>query len=111
MSRGSSWPGTAFSATCWWSTGVDGMNAPTIAATWGAHIPAALTTISVAIGPSSVSDGRDLAPGRQLDARHPHARPDADAEGSGGIGDGVGGAVRIEVPVAREMDGPVQGIG
>ena len=56
-------------------------------------------------------DGRDLAPGRQLDAGHAHARPDADAEGSGGIGDGVGGAVRIEVPVAGEMDGPVQGIG
>ena len=30
------------------------MNAPTIAATCGAHIPAALTTISVSIGPSSV---------------------------------------------------------
>ncbi len=40
---------------CWWSTGVDGMNPPTIAATCGAHIPAALTTSSVAIGPASVS--------------------------------------------------------
>ena len=30
---------------CWWSTGTEGANAPTIAATCGAHIPQAFTTI------------------------------------------------------------------
>ena len=34
--------------------GVDAMKPPTIAATCGAHIPAALTTTSVAIRPESV---------------------------------------------------------
>ncbi len=40
---------------CWWSTGTDGVNAPTIADTWGAHIPQALTTSSVSIRPRSVA--------------------------------------------------------
>ena len=40
---------------CWWSTGTEGVNAPTIAATWGAQIPQAFTTSSVSIGPASVS--------------------------------------------------------
>ena len=36
---------------CWWSTGVEGIVAPTIADTRGDQIPAALTTTSVSIGP------------------------------------------------------------
>ena len=52
-------------------------------------------------------DGRDLTPGRQLDARDAQARPDTDAKGSCGIGDRVRGAVGIEVAVTGEMDGPV----
>ena len=55
MSCGSSWPGTAASAMCWWSTGTEGVNAPTIAETWGAHMPQALTTISVSMRPGSVT--------------------------------------------------------
>lgn len=51
MSRGSSEPGTALSAMCWWSTGVDGTKAPTMAATCGAQMPAAFTTISHSIRP------------------------------------------------------------
>ena len=85
-------PGTARSAMCWWSTGVDGMNAPTIAATCGAHIPAALTTISVSIGPASVSTRRISRRGRQLEPGHPDARPDPDAERPGRVRDRVGGA-------------------
>ena len=54
MSAGSSEPATARSAACWWSTGVDGIHAPTIAQTCGAHIPAAFTTISASMGPSVV---------------------------------------------------------
>ena len=69
MSFGSSWPGTAFSATCWWSTGVDGMNAPTISATRGAHRPAAFTTSSVSIGsPSSTRT-------RRISRRGPSSNP------------------------------------
>ncbi len=40
---------------CWWSTGTEGVNAPTIAATWGAQIPQAFTISSVSIDPASVS--------------------------------------------------------
>ncbi len=40
---------------CWWSTGTEGVNAPTISETCGAHIPQAFTTSSVSIGPASVS--------------------------------------------------------
>jgi hypothetical protein len=43
---------------CWWSTGIEHTNAPTIAATCGAHIPAAFTTVSVSMRPSSVSTAR-----------------------------------------------------
>ena len=108
MSRGSSWPGTARSATCWWSTGVDGTDAPTIAATCGAHIPAATTTISVSIGPASVRTWRISRPRGQLEAGHPDALADADAERSGRVGDRVRRGVRVEVPVAREVDGAEQ---
>ena len=41
-------------ATCWWSTGVEGVNAPTMAETCGAHSPAAFTTTSVSTAPWSV---------------------------------------------------------
>ncbi len=99
------------SATCWWSTGVDGMNAPTIAATCGAHIPAALTTSSVAIGPVVGQDGRDLAPGRQLEPGDADAGPDAHAERPGRIGHRVRRAVRVEVTVTGQVDRPVQRIG
>ena len=47
------------------------MKAPTIAATCGAHIPAALTTISVAIGPSSV---RTAVTSRRADSSMPVTR-------------------------------------
>ena len=40
---------------CWWSTGTDGVNAPTIAETCGAQMPQAFTTASVSIGPVLVS--------------------------------------------------------
>ncbi len=43
---------------CWWSIGVDGTVTPTIAATRGDQMPAALTTTSVSIGPWSVSTRR-----------------------------------------------------
>ena len=56
---------------CWWSTGVDGMNAPTIAATCGAQIPAALTTSSVSIGPASV---RTAVISRRADSSNPVTR-------------------------------------
>ncbi len=58
MSRGSSCPSTACSAMCWWSTGTDGVNAPTMADTCGAQIPQALTTCSAAIRPPLVSTAR-----------------------------------------------------
>ncbi len=48
---------------CWWSTGTDGANAPTIAATCGAHIPHAFTIISVSIRPASVATARTRRPG------------------------------------------------
>ena len=84
MSRGSSWPSTAFSATCWWSTGIDGVNAPTIAATCGAQIPPAFTTTSVSIRPRSRHRRRDLAPRPELDTGDARAGPDLDAESAGG---------------------------
>ena len=34
---------------CWWSTGIEHANAPTIAAIRGAHIPAAFTTVSASL--------------------------------------------------------------
>ena len=58
MSRGSSCPSTACSAMCWWSTGTDGVNAPTMADTCGAQIPQALTTCSASIRPPLVSTAR-----------------------------------------------------
>ena len=73
MSRGSSWPSTASRAMCWWSTGTDGVNAPTIAATWGAQIPQAFTTASVSIGPAVVSTARHLAARPEADTRHARA--------------------------------------
>src|SRR6202165_862127 len=54
MLWGSSWPGTASSAACWWSTGVETMNAPAIAAICGAQMPPATTTTSASILPESV---------------------------------------------------------
>ena len=60
MSRGSSWPSTASRAMCWWSTGTDGVNAPTIAA--DLRRPDA----------AGVHDGLGLDPAvRRLDARAP----------------------------------------
>src|SRR5216684_693508 len=61
MSWGSSWPGTARRAACWWSTGVDTTCAPAMAAIWGAQIPPATTTTSVSIAPRSVMTAR-IAP-------------------------------------------------
>ena len=40
---------------CWWSTGIEHANVPTIAAIRGAHMPAAFTTVSASIRPPSVS--------------------------------------------------------
>ena len=111
MSRGSSEPGTAFSAMCWWSTGVEGMNAPTIAATCGAHIPAAFDDELGGDRAGVGQDGRDLAPGRQLEPGHADAGPDPHAERPGRVGDRVRGAVRVEVPVAGQVDRAVQRIG
>jgi len=48
---------------CWWSTGIEHVNAPTMAATRGAHIPVAFTTISHSISPCSVRTAR-TAPSR-----------------------------------------------
>ena len=56
---------------CWWSTGVDGMKPPTIAATCGAQIPAALTTTSVAIRPASV---RTAVTSRRAESSKPVTR-------------------------------------
>ena len=88
-----------------------GWTPPTIAATCGAQIPAALTTSSVSIGPASVSTPSDLAARRQLEPGHADAGPDPDAERAGGVGHGVGRGVRVEVAVAGEMDGAVQRVG
>ena len=110
MSRGNSKPGTALSAMCWWSTGVDGMKPPTIAATWGAQIPAAFTTSSVSMGPAIADHASDLTSGRQLEPRDADALPDPDTQRASGIRDRVRRAVRVQVPVAGQMDSAVQGL-
>ncbi len=43
---------------CWWSTGIEQTNVPAIAATRGAHMPAAFTTVSASMRPDSVSTAR-----------------------------------------------------
>ena len=67
---------------------------PAIAQTCGAQIPAALTTISVAIG--------------QTQAGHPNARPDPNTCRSGCRGEGVRRRVRVEMSVARQPHAAVQ---
>ena len=84
------------------------MDAPTIAATWGAQMPAASTTSSVSIGPRSVITRRTARRGVELDPGHPRARPDPDAERTGRVGHGMGRAVRVEVAVLGEVDRAVE---
>ena len=79
-----------------------------MAATWGAQIPAASITSSVEIGPWSVRTPVDVPICRELEARHPHAGPDPDAELAGRIGQGVGRAVRVEMAVAGQVDRAVE---
>ena len=59
-------------------------------------------------GPGVGQDAADLAPGRHLEPGHADALPDPDAEGTGGVGHGVGRPVRVQVAVARQMNRPVQ---
>ena len=108
MSRGSSWPATAFSAMCWWSTGIDGVNTPTIADTRGAQMPAAFTTTSHGISPASVTTARTARSGA---SSMPVTRvcvristPELARRG----GQRVRRGVRIEVAVAGHPDGAVQ---
>ena len=111
MSRGSSAPGTALSAMCWWSTGVDGMKAPTIAATCGAQMPGGVDD-ELGVDPAGLGqDGRDLAAGGQLEPGDADPGPDPDAQRAGGIGHRVGRAVRVEMTVPGEVDRAVQRIG
>ncbi len=96
---------------CWWSTGVDGTKAPTIAATCGAQIPAAFTTSSVSMGPASVRTRVHLASCRQREPSHPDTRPDPDPERPRGVGDRVRGTVRVQVPIAGQVHRPVKRLG
>ena len=93
---------------CWWSTGVDGTDTPTIAATRGDQMPAALTTTSVSIGPWSVSTRRTARSRPQLDARDARPRPDAGAQLARRLRDRMCDGVRVEVSVARHPHGAVQ---
>ena len=52
--------------------------------------------------------GRDLATGRQLEPRDANAGPDPDPECPRGVGHCMGRAVRVEMTVAGQVDGPVQ---
>ena len=71
---------------------------PTIAATCGAHIPAALTTSSVSIRPSSVWTA---VTAHRADRSKPVTRtpgPDAHPKRAGRVRDGIGRAMRVESP-------------
>ena len=56
-------------------------------------------------------DGRDLAPGRQLEPGHADARPHPHAERPGRVRDRVRGPVRVEVAVRGQVDRAVQRVG
>ena len=108
MSRGSSCPATACSAMCWWSTGIDGMNAPTIAATCGAQIPQALTTCSVSIRPPLGQHRPHRPPVIELDARHARVLQYHRPQLAGGVGQRVRGRVRVDAAVLLDPDRAVQ---
>ena len=86
------------------------MNAPTISATRGAHIPAAFTTSSVSIASPSSSSTRRISrrgPSESKPVTRAFWRI-RDAELARRIRDGERGRVRVEIAVAGQVDGAVQ---
>ena len=96
---------------CWWSTGVDGMNAADHRRDLRRPDPGGVDDELGGDRAGVGQDGRDLAPGRQLEPGHAHPGPDPDAERPGRVGHGVRRAVRVEVTVAGQVDRPVQRLG
>ncbi len=104
MSCGSRWPSTACSAMCWWSTGMEQANAPTIAATRGAHMPAALTT-ACALDFAVLRLDRAHPSVADVDAGDERVRADLRPELARRRSHCVGRDVRVDVAVARHPHG------
>ena len=93
---------------CWWSTGVEGMHGADHRRDLRRPDPGGvddeLGVDRFAVG----QDARDLATTGELEPGHARAGLDPDPQRASRVRDGVGRAMRVEVPVAGEMDGAVQ---